>query len=51
MEFKSLKEHQWKEIKKIYMEAFPKRERKPFFTLKRSVKKKKAVIMNDLSES
>ena len=21
MEFKSLKEHQWKEIKKIYMEA------------------------------
>lgn len=24
MEFKSLKEHQWKEIKKIYMEAFRK---------------------------
>lgn len=45
MEFKSLKEHQWKEIKKIYMEAFPKRERKPFFTLKHSVKKKKAIIM------
>lgn len=45
MEFKLLKEHQWKEIKKIYMEAFPKRERKPFFTLKHSVKKKKAIIM------
>ena len=51
MEFKSLKEHQWKEIKKIYMEAFPKRERKPFFTLKRSVKKKKAVIMTASEEN
>ena len=42
MEFKLLKEEQWAEIKSIYMEAFPKRERKPFFTLKRSVKKEKS---------
>ena len=40
MEFKLLKEEQWAEIKSIYMEAFPKRERKPFFTLKRSKKEK-----------
>ena len=26
--------NQFKQVKKIYMEAFPKRERKPFFTLK-----------------
>lgn len=51
MEFKLLKEEQWAEIKSIYMEAFPKRERKPFFTLKRSVKKKKAVIMTALEEN
>lgn len=51
MEFKLLKEEQWAEIKSIYMEAFPKRERKPFFTLKRSVKKKKAVIMTASEEN
>lgn len=51
MEFKLLKEEQWAEIKSIYKEAFPKRERKPFFTLKRSVKKKKAVIMTASEEN
>ena len=51
MEFKLLKEEQWAEIKSRYMEAFPKRERKPFFTLKRSVKKKKAVIMTASEEN
>ena len=51
MEFKLLKEGKWAEIKSIYMEAFPKRERKPFFTLKRSVKKKKAVIMTASEEN
>lgn len=51
MEFKLLKEEQWAEIKSIYMEAFPKGERKPFFTLKRSVKKKKAVIMTASEEN
>lgn len=35
----------WKEIKEIYFEAFPKSERKPFFTLRRSVKKKKAQLL------
>ena len=31
--------------KTIYMEAFPKRERKPYFALRHSVKTKKAVVM------
>ncbi|XCP86766.1 GNAT family N-acetyltransferase [Roseburia hominis] len=35
----------WKEIKEIYLEAFPKSERKPFFTVRRSVKKGKAQLL------
>lgn len=31
MEFTSVKKQQWSEIKEIYMEAFPKCERKPFY--------------------
>lgn len=45
MEFTAAKENQWAQIKEIYLEAFPKRERKPYFTLRRSVKKKQAVVM------
>lgn len=36
--------NQWKEIKEIYLEAFPKAERKPFYTVKHSVKKGKAQL-------
>lgn len=35
----------WKEIKEIYLEAFPKSERKPFFTVRHSVKKGKAQLL------
>ncbi len=45
MKFMLAKEDQWPEIKKIYLEAFPKRERKPCFALRYSVRRKKAVIM------
>lgn len=45
MEFTFAKESQWAQIKEIYLEAFPKRERKPYFTLRHSVKKKKTVVM------
>lgn len=45
MEFTYAKESQWAQIKEIYLEAFPKRERKPYFVLRHSVKKKKAVVM------
>ena len=34
----------WNDIKDIYFEAFPKAERKPFFTLKHAVKKGKAEV-------
>ncbi len=33
MRFTIPEKHQWQEIKKIYLEAFPKRERKPYFML------------------
>lgn len=36
---------QWTEMKEIYLESFPKRERKPFFALRYSIKKKKAMVM------
>ncbi len=35
----------WKEIKEIYMEAFPKAERKPFFAVRRSVNNEKALLL------
>ena len=50
MEFKTVTEQQWPKIKEIYMEAFPKRERKPYFTLRHSVKKKKAVVMTTVEK-
>ncbi len=34
MRFTIPEKHQWQEIKKIYLEAFPKRERKPYFMQK-----------------
>ncbi|MBS5149836.1 MAG: GNAT family N-acetyltransferase [Butyricicoccus pullicaecorum] len=45
MEITFAKENQWTQIKEIYLEAFPKRERKPYFALRHSVKKKKALVM------
>lgn len=44
MEFTMIKKEQWAEVKKIYLEAFPKRERKPFFSLRHCVKSKKGQI-------
>lgn len=45
MEIKKIEKSQWKEIKKIYKEAFPKNERKPFASIKRSVKRGKSEIL------
>ncbi len=50
MEFKKVDTQQWTEIKEIYLEAFPKRERKPYFSLRRSVKKGKAIVMTATEE-
>lgn len=44
MEIKKMNKNQWSSIKNIYMEAFPKAERKPFFLLKHCIKKGKAEI-------
>lgn len=45
MELQNVKQQQWKEVKEIYLEAFPKSERKPFFTLRHSVAKGKALLL------
>lgn len=45
MEILSTGEKQWGEIRQIYLEAFPKSERKPFFIVRRSVKKGKAQML------
>ena len=45
MEILSVGEEQWGEIRQIYLEAFPKSERKPFFTVRRYVKKGKAQML------
>lgn len=44
MKFMTVKDQQWKAIKEIYYEAFPKQERKPFFTLRHSVRSGKAQL-------
>lgn len=45
MRFTIPEKHQWQEIKKIYLEAFPKRERKPYFMLRHAVRRQKATVM------
>lgn len=50
VEFLLAQEQQWPEIREIYMEAFPKRERKPYFILRHSVRKGKAMIMTACEE-
>lgn len=44
MEIKRICQNQWSDVKNIYLEAFPKAERKPFFLLKRAVRKEKSEI-------
>lgn len=45
MEILNAHPRQWGEIREIYLEAFPKAERKPFFAIKHSVKKGKAQLL------
>lgn len=44
MEIKRICQSQWSDVKNIYMEAFLKAERKPFFLLKRAARKGKLEI-------
>lgn len=50
MKIVNAEQEQWKEIKEIYLEAFPKSERKPFFVLKHSVKKGKAQLLTAVED-
>lgn len=45
MELANIVKGQWKDVKKIYVEAFPKKERKPFFMLKHCANKGKIDIL------
>jgi len=51
MEFTLIQNNQWAQVKKIYFEAFPKHERKPFCVLRHSVKTGKAQIFTVSDQS
>lgn len=51
MRFTEIEASQWQEVKNIYMEAFPKRERKPFFILKHSVRRGRARVFTASDEN
>lgn len=51
MQLLQVQKEQWKEVKEIYLEAFPKRERKPFFSLRRSVKRGKVQLLTAVEEN
>lgn len=44
MNIQLINSNQWDSIESIYMEAFPKRERKPFSSIQKSVNKKRAQL-------
>ena len=45
MKLMEVQKEQWGEIREIYLEAFPKRERKPFPVLRRSVRRGKMKVL------
>lgn len=45
MELAKIKDNQWNAVRKIYTEAFTKKEQKPFTSLKSSVKKGKTELL------
>ena len=45
MELAKIKDNQWNAVRKIYTEAFPKKEQKPFTSLKSSVTKGKTELL------
>ena len=45
MELAKIKDNQWNAVRKIYTEAFPKKEQKTFTSLKSSVKKGKTKLL------
>ena len=51
MKFFNVNQKSWKEVKEIYLEAFPKSERKPFFTIRHSVKRGKAQLLTAIEDA
>lgn len=45
MRLLQVQKEQWNEVKEIYLEAFPRRERKPFLSLRHSVKRGKVQLL------
>ena len=45
MKVLQIQKEQWEEVKEIYLEAFPKRERKPFSSLRRGVRRGKVQLL------
>ena len=50
MDISNAAQKPWEEIKEIYMEAFPKAERKPFFAVRQSVRKGKTLLLTAMEE-
>lgn len=50
MKIMNADKNQWSEIREIYLEAFPRSERKPFFAVRRSVKKGKAQMLTAVED-
>ena len=44
MKFTTVEKQHWKTIKTLYLEAFPKQERKPFFVLRHCIKSGKGQL-------
>ena len=45
MKFVAVEKAQWREVREIYLEAFPKRERKPFPILRWSARRGKVKVL------
>ena len=51
MKFTTVEKQHWKTIKTLYLEAFPKQERKPFFVLRHCIKSGKGQLFIALEKS
>lgn len=51
MKFSKVQKEQWPQIKEIYLEAFPKREQKPFCILKHSAARGKVMVFTATEEN
>lgn len=50
MELTKIKDNQWNAVRKIYTEAFPKKEQKPFYIIKIIGEKRKDKIIDGIGK-